>query len=60
MEDYSRFLNIYSNLPEKLRNGIIAVVEDKPYTWNSSYIEISAGTELGKKIYNQLVETEII
>lgn len=60
MDDYSRFLNIYANLPEKLRSGIVAVVDDKPYSWNSSYVEISANTELGKKIYNQLVEMEII
>ena len=60
MDDYSRFLNIYANLPEKLRNGIIAVVDEKPYSWNSSYVEIIANTELGKKIYNQLVEMEII
>lgn len=60
MNDYSRFLNIYANVPDKLRNGIIAVIEDKPYSWNSSYLEISAGTELGQKIYNQLIKMEII
>ena len=60
MNDYSRFLNVYANVPDKLRNGIIAVIEDKPYSWNSSYLEISAGTELGQKIYNQLIKMEII
>ncbi|MBQ3263926.1 hypothetical protein IJI17_02480 [Candidatus Saccharibacteria bacterium] len=58
--DYSRFLNIYANVPDKLRNGIIAVVDDKPYSWNASYIEIAGNTELGQKIYNQLIKTEII
>ena len=60
MNDYSKFLNVYANVPDKLRNGIIAVIEDKPYSWNSSYLEISAGTELGQKIYNQLIKMEII
>ena len=60
MDDYSRFLKIYANLPSKLRDGIIAVVDDKPYTWNSSYLEIVANTDLGKKIYQQLIDMEII
>ena len=60
MDDYSRFLKIYANLPAKLREGIIAVVDDEPYTWNSSYLEIVANTDLGKKIYQQLIDMEII
>ena len=60
MDDYSRFLNIYANSPDKLRNGIVAVVDEKPYSWNSSYVEIAANTELGRRIYNQLIEMEII
>lgn len=60
MDDYSRFLKIYANLPVKLREGIIAVIDEKPYTWNSSYLEIVANTELGKKIYQQLVDMRII
>ena len=60
MEDYSRFLRIYANIPKNLRNDIIAVINDEPYTWNSSYLEISNGTETGKKIYQQLVGMEII
>ena len=58
--DYSRFLNIYANLPQKLRNGIIAVIDDTPYTWNSTYIEIINNTNLGKKIYQKLIDMEII
>ena len=60
MSDYSRFQKIYANIPEKLRGGIIAVVDEKPYTWNSSYIEIINDTELGKKIYDQLIKMELI
>lgn len=60
MEDYSKFQKVFANVPEKLRGGIIAVIDDKPYTWNSSYVEIKNGTELGKRIYKQLVKMEII
>ena len=58
--DYSRFQNIYANLPEKIRNGIIAVVDEKPYSWNAVYIELMNNTELGKKLYDKLIEMEII
>lgn len=60
MQDYSRFLKIYANLPEKLREGIIVVIDGKPYTWNSSYIEITNDTQLGRDIYKKLIKMEII
>lgn len=60
MEDYSKFLNIYANIPKSLRSGIIAVVDGDPYTWYTAYYEISNGTELGQKIYQKLIDTEII
>lgn len=58
--DYSRFYRIYANIPEKLRAEIIAVIAEKPYTWNSAYLEINNDTELGKRIYDKLIEMEII
>jgi len=58
--DYSRFQNIYANLPEKLRNGIVVVIDDKPYTWNAVYIELINATKLGKEMYNKLIKMEII
>lgn len=60
MEDYSRFLNIYANLPEKLRRGIVVVIDDKPYNWNAVYAELINTTELGKLMYQKLIEMEII
>lgn len=58
--DYSRFLAVYANLPEKLRGEIVAVVNEKPYTWDVAYLEISNNTSLGKLIYEQLVKMEIV
>lgn len=60
MNDYSRFYKIYANLPEKLRDGIVVVVDEKPYTWNSAYIEMQNGTKLGCTIYQKLIKMEII
>ncbi len=55
-----RFLQAYANLPDALRKEIIAVIEDKTYTWSSSYFEIKNNTELSKKILNTLSDLGII
>lgn len=60
MQDYSRFQQVYANIPEKLRNGIVAVIDGKPYTWNSAYVEILNHTLLGEKIYTKLIAMDII
>ena len=61
MEDEkAKFLKIFGNIPENLRGDIIAVIDEKPYTWNVAYIEIRNDTELGKKILKALKELEII
>lgn len=61
MKDYrSEFLKVFSNIPVNLRDSIIAVVDDKPFTWNVSYIEIKNNSEIGRKILNILIQLEII
>lgn len=61
MEDKRfKFLKIFSNIPETLRETIIAVVDNKPYTWNVAYIEIKNKTELGKKILKIMEELDLV
>ena len=61
MEDEkAKFLKIFGNIPENIREEIIAVIEEKPYTWNVAYIEIRNNTELGPKLLKVLKELEII
>ena len=60
MEDYSRFQSVYANLPEKIRGGIVVVVDGKPYTWNAVYVELVGNTRLGREMYKKLIEMEII
>jgi len=60
MEDFSRFQRVYANLPEKIRRGIVVVVDDKPYSWNSVYVELINNTELGREMYDKLIKMEII
>lgn len=58
--DYSRFFEIYNNVPDKIRNEVIVVVDEKPYSWNAVYIELKSGTSLGKIMYDKLVRMEIV
>lgn len=58
--DYSRFQKVYANIPEKIRNEIVAVIDGKPYSWNAAFLEITNDTQLGKKIYESLIEMDII
>ncbi len=61
MEDKrAKFLKIYADIPESIRSDIIIVVDKKPYSWNSAFIEIKDNTQLGKKILKILEELEII
>ena len=50
----AKFLKIYANIPEGLRKDIIVVIDKKPYTWNTSFIEIQGSTSLGEKILKAL------
>lgn len=52
----AKFLRAYASVPEKLRGDIIAVVEGKTYSWDSSFVEINAKTTLGDKIIKKLEE----
>ena len=59
-EKRAKFLRIYANIPEDLRNDIIALVDDKTYTWNTAYLEIKDDTSLGEKLLKTLMENGII
>ena len=58
--DISRFLNVYANLPDRIKHQIVVVVDDKPMTWRAVYLELKQESELGKKALKQLEEMEII
>ncbi len=56
----AKFLRIYADIPDGLREDIIVVVDDRTYTWNISYLEIKDDTSLGKKILKILEDMRII
>lgn len=61
MEDKrAKFLGAYAKIPDNLRDDILVVVDEKPYTWTTSYLEIKDNTNLGEKILKALENMEII
>jgi len=61
MGEREKFLNLYNNLPIKLRSEVVLVLRNKePITWNVAYGEISNNTPLGEEILKGLVELKII
>ena len=60
MNDFSRFQKVYANVPDKLRDGIVVVVNEKPYSWNAVYVELLNNTKLGQEMYDKLIKMEII
>jgi len=60
MEGKNRFLNVYSNLSLDVRREIIALVHNKPITWNVAYEEIENETKLGQEIVKNLMEMDFI
>lgn len=55
-----KFLKAYANLPEMERSQIIAIVDNRTYSWDRAYDEISQDTKLGKKMVEKLVEVGIL
>ncbi len=56
-----KFMRIFANIPEKIRSeDVIAVVDDKPFTWNNAMIEIKNDSELGKNILKLLEKVGIV
>ncbi|NQU83097.1 MAG: hypothetical protein HQ536_00135 [Parcubacteria group bacterium] len=58
--DKARFLKVYANLPMNIRNDIVLVLDEKPFTWNAVYLEIDNETKLGAEMFEKLVSLEII
>jgi hypothetical protein len=64
-DDYTtlraKFLKAFANLPEKAKSEeVIAVVDEKPYTWIAATIEIKSESATGKKILKILKELGVL
>ena len=51
----AKFLKAYASLPEPERTQVLAIIDDKPYSWDASYREIlGSTTTLGEKILKKM------
>lgn len=56
-----KFMRMFANVPEKIRGeDVIAVVDDKPFTWNTAMIEVKNDSELGRKMLKMLEKMGIV
>lgn len=57
----SKFMKAFANLPEKAKTEeVIAVVDEKPYTWMAAAVEVKSGSATGKKILKILKELGVL
>ncbi len=64
-DDYSvlasKFMKAFANLPEKAKTEeVIAVVDEKPYTWVAAAVEVKSGSTTGKKILKIMKELGVL
>ena len=55
-----KFFKVYANLPVPEREQIIAIVDNKTYSWTVAFNEISNDTELGDKILKKIESMGIL
>ncbi len=56
----AKFLKAYANLPEPERYQVVAIIDEKPHSWNAAYLEVSNNTKLGNKILEKMKLAEIL
>ena len=49
-----KFLKAYANLPPPEREQVIVIMDNKTYSWDRAFNEVSNDTKLGKKILKKL------
>lgn len=54
------FLKAYAAVPSKLRDEIIALVDERPFNWNSTFIEVNGKTKTGDRILEELVSIGVL
>ncbi len=56
----ARFIKVFASVPIPLRGEIIAVVNDKPVSWDAAYTEIKSDSKEGITILKQLEKMGVL
>lgn len=54
MNSKDKFYKVYNNLPLKLRDGAIVVIDNETISWRLAKLYIDEDTKLGEKILDKL------
>ncbi len=56
----AKFLALVANVPLKLRDEIIALIDDKPVSWNVAYGEVKFDSNASKKIIERMRQIGVL
>ncbi len=56
----ARFIQVFANVPEPLRDEIISVISKEPFTWRTANAEIEHDATKSKVILEQLKKLGVI
>lgn len=59
-ERRTRFHHMYANLPLGIRDKIICVIDDEPYTYQVVRLEVNQGTKLGDRMLEFMDRLEVL
>ena len=60
MDKKNRFYKVYNNLPLKLRDEAVVVINNDAISWRLAKLYIEEGTKLGEDILEKLDRMKII
>lgn len=56
----AKFIKVFANVPEPLREEIISLIDNNPFSWYTAYGEIEHNTKNSEKILLQLHKIGVI
>lgn len=56
----AKFLKLFANVPFPLREEIIAIVDNQPFSWSAAYGEIKHDTDKAKTILTHLKQIGLL
>lgn len=56
----AKFIKVFANVPDPLREEIIALINNNPFSWYAAYGEIEHNTKNSEKILLQLKKIGVI
>ena len=56
----ARFLKAYASIPSELRDEIVAVLGNEPFSWAAVFVEVSGKTEKSNRLLDLMDQLKIL